>query len=122
MLQLLIGHSPTYVAVVGVIALGIEAILPIPQFVSHFRLKSVDGFRPSVLIAWLLGDIFKCSYFFFGNANVQWQFKFCAIVQTTFDVGIAMQFLFYGSKQALNINGPISKVVEEEMEEGIIKR
>jgi len=104
------------------VALGIEATLPIPQFVSHYIHKSVAGFRPSVLIAWLLGDTFKCSYFFFGNANVTWQFKACAIVQILFDIGIGIQFLVYGNRQSWNANGNVVKQVEEELEEGLARR
>jgi len=106
------------------VALGIEATLPIPQFLSHLRHKSVAGFRPSVLIAWLLGDLFKCSYFFFGDANVTWQFKACAIVQICFDIGIGVQFLIYGGRQSWKFhqgNGIVQQV-EEELEEGLSRR
>jgi len=72
-----------------------------------------------VLIAWLLGDTFKTSYFFFGDANVTWQFKACAVVQIAFDIGIAAQFLVYGNRQSWNANGSVVKQVEEELEEGI---
>jgi solute carrier family 66, member 2 len=109
------------VTTLGFVALGIEATLPIPQFVSHIRHKSVAGFRPSVLIAWLLGDTFKCSYFFFGDANITWQFKACAIIQICFDVGIGIQFLVYGKRQNWT-NGNVLKQVEEELEEGVSGR
>jgi len=76
-----------------------------------------------VIIAWLLGDVFKCSYFFFGNANVSWQFKACALVQISFDLGIAVQFFLYGDKQswmtANGIAGSTGKQFEEELEEGV---
>ena len=122
-LQLLLGSSPTYTTIIGFVALSIEATLPIPQFLSHYQHKSVAGFRPSVLIAWLLGDTFKCSYFFFGDANVTWQFKACALVQICFDIGIGVQFLWYGTRQpAWNSNGNVLKQVEEELEEGVLRR
>ena len=106
------------------LGLGIEATLPIPQFLANYRHKSVAGFRPSVIIAWLLGDIFKCSYFFFGNANVTWQFKACALVQISFDLGIAVQFFLYGNEQSwMTTNGiagsTMGKQIEEELEEGV---
>ena len=123
LLQLVIGHSPTYVTIVGLLGLGIEATLPIPQFLSNYRHKSVAGFRPSVIISWLLGDIFKCSYFFLGNANVTWQFKACAIIQISFDLGIAVQFFVYGNNQSwMTTNGigsDTGKQIEEELEEGV---
>ena len=119
-LQLLIGYSSTYITVIGFLGLGIEATLPIPQFLSNYRHKSVSGFRASVIIAWLLGDIFKCSYFFFGNANVTWQFKACAIVQISFDLGIATQFFVYGNKQSWLVDGVgVSGKQVEELEEGV---
>jgi hypothetical protein len=122
LLQFAIGHSPTYVQLLGFFALGIEAALPIPQFISHYRHKTVAGFRHSVLIAWLCGDIFKTSYFFFGDANVSWHFKACAVVQFSFDIGIALQFLIYANQQAWNANGNMVKQIDEELEEGIVKR
>jgi solute carrier family 66, member 2 len=107
---LVVGTHPLYITLLGLLGLGIEATLPIPQFLSNHRNKSVAGFRPSVILAWLLGDAFKISYFFFGRANVTWQFKACAVVQILFDLGIGGQFLVYGSTEV--------KAVEEEMEEG----
>jgi len=105
------------------LGLGIEATLPIPQFLANYRHKSVAGFRPSVIIAWLLGDIFKCSYFFFGNANVTWQFKACALVQISFDLGIAVQFFLYGNEQSwMTTNGIAGSTMGkqiEELEEGV---
>jgi solute carrier family 66, member 2 len=101
------------------LALGIEALLPIPQFLSNYRHKSVSGFRPSVVIAWLAGDIFKTSYFFFGEANVTWQFKMCAVVQFVFDIGIAVQFCVYGGKSAWTLDGKLGQEIEQELEEGL---
>jgi solute carrier family 66, member 2 len=110
-----------YVELLGSVGLGIEATLPIPQFISNFRRKSVAGFRASVIITWLLGDIFKTSYFFVGEANVAWQFKACAIVQFVFDLGIAVQFCLYGNRQPWNISEDVLKHVEEELEEGVLR-
>jgi solute carrier family 66, member 2 len=104
------------------VGLGIEATLPIPQFLTHYRHKSVSGFRPSVVVAWLLGDVFKCSYFFLGGANVSWQFKACALVQMSFDLGIAVQFCIYRESQAWNANGSIGKDVEKELEDGVLRQ
>lgn len=122
LLHLLIGNSPMYITLLGMIGLGIEATLPIPQFLTHYKHKSVSGFRPSVIVAWLLGDVFKCSFFFFGGANVSWQFKTCALVQISFDLGIAVQFCVYGERQAWTANGSVVKHFEEELEEGVLRR
>ena len=87
---------------------------------SHYRNKSVAGFRLSVLLAWLVGDFFKTGYFIFGDANVTWQFKACAVIQSSFDVGIAFQFWHYGNRQAWTLNGNAVKHAEE-LEEGILR-
>lgn len=75
-----------------------------------------------MIISWLLGDIFKTSYFFFGDANVTWQFKACAIVQFSFDIGIAIQFCVYGDRKTWSSNGTTVKHIEEELEEGVQRR
>src|SRR5205814_9425522 len=118
-LLILIGHSTTYVRIISFVCLAIEAIVPIPQFISHFRHKSVVSFRLSVMIAWLFGDLFKTSYFFFGDANVTWQFKACTAVQISFDLGIGAQFFIYGNRQPSSGNGIVGKYIGEELEEGV---
>ena len=77
------------------------------------------GFRPSVIIAWLLGDLFKTSYFFFGDANVTWQFQACAVVQISFDLGIAAQFFIYGNRQPWSANEIVFKNIE--LEDGVLR-
>jgi hypothetical protein len=69
-----------------------------------------------------VGDTFKTSYFFFGDAKITWQFKACAVVQIAFDLGIAVQFLVYNNRIAWNANGSVAKQVEEELEEGVMRR
>ena len=51
-----------------------------------------------------------------------WQFKACAVVQICFDVGIAGQFLYYGNRPVWSTNGAVVKQVEEELEEGVLRR
>jgi hypothetical protein len=70
-------------------------------------------------MAWLLGDIFKTSYFLFGDADVTWQFQACAVIQSSFDLGIMVQFLIYGNRQGFNDNEDVVKHVE--LEEGMSK-
>jgi solute carrier family 66, member 2 len=116
LLQFLIGHLQIYVEILGFLALAIEATLPIPQFISHYRRKSVAGFRLSVLVAWLLGDFFKTSYFILGDVNITWQFRACAVIQSSFDVAIAFQFWKYGDRQVWN-----AVKLDEELEEGMVR-
>jgi len=46
----------TYIDTIGLVALGLESTLPIPQLLSNYRRKSLAGFRMTVLGGWLLGD------------------------------------------------------------------
>lgn len=99
-LQCIFGGLSAYVDLLGVVALGIEATLPIPQFLSNLRRRSVQGVRLSMLISWLLGDIGKMIFFYAGTSkNVSMQFKLCAAVQTCFDFGIAAQYYLWSNKQ-----------------------
>ena len=95
LLQLLLGGSQLWVDAIGCFALGIEALLPLPQVIKNQRSRSCRGFRLSVLISWLLGDFTKMIYF--SNAeHVGAQFKVCAAVQTVFDSYLGVQFWMFG--------------------------
>lgn len=95
-LQLLFGRAPRFVDALGYLALGIEALLPLPQVLANQRSRSCRGFRPSVLASWLAGDAMKMVYF--ANAlHVGVQFKACAAVQTAFDLYLGLQFWWFGS-------------------------
>ncbi len=56
-LQYLIGTNPIYIEVQGYVALSVEAILPIPQAIENQRNRACKGFRLSVLVNWLIGDV-----------------------------------------------------------------
>lgn len=94
-LQLIFGTNPLYVTCLGTLALGIEATLPIPQFLNNKRLKSVEGVRISMLASWVVGDVCKLTWFFLGSDAVSIQFKLCAFIQTFFDTSIAVQYYFW---------------------------
>jgi hypothetical protein len=95
-LQLLFGSSQTFVDLVGYVALGIEALLPLPQVLANQRSRSCDGFRVSVLASWLIGDAMKMVYF--HNAeHVGVQFKLCAFVQMVLDAYLGVQFWWFGA-------------------------
>ncbi|GAO49177.1 hypothetical protein SAICODRAFT_90536 [Saitoella complicata NRRL Y-17804] len=104
LLQILLGWIPSYIELIGFLALGIEATLPIPQAYTNYRNKSCRGFRPSVLVAWIGGDIFKTSYFLFGKPMAL-QFKLCAVIQTIFDFTCAFQYFWYGTKEVVHVDG-----------------
>ncbi|KAJ4322510.1 hypothetical protein N0V94_002386 [Neodidymelliopsis sp. IMI 364377] len=94
--------SPTrlfipYTDILGMVALAIEATLPLPQLLANWQRRGCRGFRPSVIANWVLGDSFKM-WFFFASATgeVPWAFKACGIFQATCDAGLAIQYLVWG--------------------------
>lgn len=101
-LQLLLGggRMPGYAALLGYVALAIEAVLPIPQIRQNQQQRSCRGFRLSVLANWLLGDVMKMVFFFFGTdaGSVPWAFKLCGLFQFVCDVYLGLQYWTYGSK------------------------
>ncbi|KAL1592969.1 hypothetical protein SLS59_009438 [Nothophoma quercina] len=94
--------SPTrlfvpYTELLGMVALAIEATLPLPQLLANWQRRGCKGFRPSVIANWVVGDTFKM-WFFFASAKgeVPWAFKACGIFQATCDAGLAIQYLVWG--------------------------
>lgn len=101
-LQVLIGAShPWFVSLQGYVALGIEAMLPLPQILSNQRNASCKGFRLSVLANWLVGDLFKMAFFFYiSQSSIPWAFKACGIFQACCDVYLGVQYLMFGNGPA----------------------
>lgn len=86
-----------YTDLLGSIALSIEATLPLPQLYANYSRKGCRGFRPSVIVNWVIGDTFKMWYFFTsGPGEVPLAFKACGVFQATCDLGLAAQYLYYG--------------------------
>lgn len=99
-LQLLIGPTSSYTALQGYVALSVEAILPIPQILENHRTKSCKGFRLSVLVNWIVGDVFKMTYFFLAEGGVPWAFKLCGFFQAACDAFLGVQYLMHGEGEA----------------------
>ncbi|KAF2663322.1 hypothetical protein BT63DRAFT_419137 [Microthyrium microscopicum] len=96
-MQLLFGSFDGYADLLGYIALGIEALLPIPQILANHRRRGCKGFRLSVLANWLVGDCFKMVFFFAkGSGDVPWAFKICGVFQAACDLFLGIQFYAYG--------------------------
>jgi len=95
-LQLLLGSFSTYVSLLGYFALGLESTLPIPQAITNQNRRSLSGFRLSVLIGWLGGDLFKTVYFIFQKSPLQ--FTVCALFQLSIDFIIAAQMYFFSEQ------------------------
>jgi hypothetical protein len=75
----------------------VEAILPIPQVLENERRRSCKGFRLSVLANWLIGDVFKMTYFFLSEGDVPLAFKACGLIQTVCDCYLGIQYWRFGS-------------------------
>ena len=86
-----------YTDLLGMVALTIEATLPLPQLLANWQRKGCKGFRPSVIVNWVIGDTFKMWFFFASsNGEVPWAFKACGVFQACCDLGLAAQYLIWG--------------------------
>ncbi|KAF2727854.1 hypothetical protein EJ04DRAFT_478353 [Polyplosphaeria fusca] len=121
-LVLLVMHlllSPTglfvpYTTLLGYIALTIEATLPLPQLLSNYRRRATTGFRFSVIVNWIIGDLFKMWFFFAsgsGEGGVPLAFKLCGVFQALCDLGLGLQFFIWG-------DGPTGVLGEENVAMG----
>jgi lipid-A-disaccharide synthase-like uncharacterized protein len=90
-----IAQSQFYISLLGYIGLAVEATLPIPQILANHRSGSCNGFRVSVIAAWILGDTMKMSYFFNSTETIPWAFKLCGIFQCVCDFYLGFQFYFF---------------------------
>ncbi|GAA5955393.1 hypothetical protein JCM21900_005361 [Sporobolomyces salmonicolor] len=99
---LLLGRINAYVQLLGFLALGLEATLPIPQLLVNYEHKSTAGFRHTVLAGWLLGDGFKSVYYFVTPDNGL-AFKACAVFQLSVDILLCIQTWLYRKKTAQDL-------------------
>lgn len=94
-LQFLFGSYPLYVDTIGLVGLLIEAVLPLPQIIKNHQRQSVDGFRLSLLVSWLGGDLAKLAFFLSGKAEISSQFIMCSVIQTSLDCFVGVQYLYF---------------------------
>jgi uncharacterized protein with PQ loop repeat len=78
-----------YTELLGTLALGIEALLPVPQALRNYQAKSTAGLSGTMVVSWLLGDIFKTIYAIAKPAPVQ--FMLCGAFQSLIDVVVFVQ-------------------------------
>ena len=99
-LHVLFSASPLFIPytnLLGGIALTVEATLPLPQLLANYRRRGCKGFRPSVIVNWIIGDTFKMWFFFASSAGeVPWAFKICGIFQAVCDLGLGLQWWVWG--------------------------
>lgn len=98
-LSIMFGNSETYVEGLGVVALTIEATVPLPQLFRIRETRSVEGFSFAVLATWVLGDSFKTIYFVLKSAPNQ--FIACGVFQLICDAII----LYYVAKYDPQVRG-----------------
>jgi len=89
LLQAAFGRMPWFVQVQGALALGIEALLPLPQAMRNYRNKSTHGLSAVLVFSWLFGDSFKVGYALIKRQPLP--FVLCGSFQICVDVVIAAQ-------------------------------
>lgn len=87
--------SLIFINIIGVFGLFTESILPLPQILLIYRLKSVKNFKWILLVSWLCGDTLKIAYLLFGTTKVSNIFIFAAFFQASLDLFIVGQFFHY---------------------------
>lgn len=92
--------------ILGSLSLGIEALLPVPQILTHYNRKSTAGFSYALIGAWFFGDGFKILYAVARNEPLP--FLLCGAFQFFCDCIILFQMLMLYKKfdQNVSINLP----------------
>ncbi|KAI9311558.1 hypothetical protein BX666DRAFT_1867877 [Dichotomocladium elegans] len=89
-----LGHRVWFVEALGILSLGLESTLPVPQCLSIYQARSAAGFSPLIMASWAFGDGFKLFYFVSTSAPLQ--FSLCGAVQLSVDMLIVSQaFIYY---------------------------
>lgn len=91
-------ESKFFVETMGMLSSGIEALLGVPQFWLNFGRKNTFGLSLILILMWLVGDVYKMSYYQTTAAPVQ--LLMCACFQVTVDVSIISQFWLYRKETA----------------------
>nr|XP_050844715.1 solute carrier family 66 member 2 isoform X1 [Vespula vulgaris] len=98
---------PIFVEIVGFLAVLIEAMLGIPQFLRNFYNKSTSGmsnllynFSITMVSMWTLGDLFKTFYFVLREAPIQ--FEVCGALQIIIDIAILTQVYIYQKNTSMH--------------------
>lgn len=91
-----------FVEIVGFLAVSIEAILGVPQFLRNFYNKSTTGMSILMVSMWTLGDVFKTCYFILREAPIQ--FEVCGVLQILIDIAILLQVYIYQKNTLIHQN------------------
>ncbi|KAL6425551.1 hypothetical protein ACFW04_009597 [Cataglyphis niger] len=96
---------PMFIEVVGFLAVLIEAMLGVPQFLRNSSNKSTVGMSIAMVAMWTVGDIFKTCYFVLRHTPVQ--FQVCGALQVTIDIAILAQVYLYKTNNNVHTRAPI---------------
>jgi PQ loop repeat. len=116
-----ISRSESYINLLGIVGLAVEAFLPVPQVLANQRSRSCKGFRLSVLASWLIGDAMKMSYFFGSKQVIPWSFRMCGMFQCACDCYLGIQYWMFGSGPSVVANSPRESGDRWEVEEKDIR-
>ncbi|XP_018310845.1 PQ-loop repeat-containing protein 1 isoform X1 [Mycetomoellerius zeteki] len=95
---------PIFIEIIGFLAVLIEAMLGVPQFLRNSSNKSTVGMSIAMVAMWTIGDIFKTCYFILRDTPVQ--FQVCGAVQVTIDVAILAQVYLYKTNNNVHTRAP----------------
>mmetsp|Transcript_9069 Transcript_9069/g.32038 ORF Transcript_9069/g.32038 Transcript_9069/m.32038 type:complete len:302 (-) Transcript_9069:81-986(-) len=87
-----------FVDALGTLALGVEALLGVPQIYRNFVKQSTAGLSLAMIVSWFAGDAFKTVYFLGSGAPAQ--FLYCGMFQLMCDSVILYQmFVAYAHEK-----------------------
>ena len=85
----LLHTSPLYQTILGSLSSGIEAFLPLPQFILIHKQKHVQGLSVIFILNWVAGDFFKLYYYLSTGS------PFSLVIATGFQMSV--DFLILGT-------------------------
>jgi solute carrier family 66, member 2 len=90
--QAAFGSFYWYVELQGIMALGIEALLPVPQAIKNYKTKNTHGLSAILIGSWAVGDAFKVFYAVAKEAPAP--FILCGAFQFCVDLVVAAQLFW----------------------------
>ncbi|EQC41492.1 hypothetical protein SDRG_01459 [Saprolegnia diclina VS20] len=108
--------SDEYTQLVGIVALGTEACLGLPQVHKNHKRRSTDGVSYTMVVGWAFGDVFKTMYALHTSSPLQ--FVLCGATQTLVDGVLVLQILCFARHARFRLNdvayAPIKGLAKEE--------
>ena len=78
---------------VGMLALGLEATMGLPQLLQNAARGSTEGLSTVLILGWVAGDLVKVATYI--TTHAPWQFLLCVAVQITCDCSILAQIWYF---------------------------